>query len=128
MEFTVTLPDKTLTVNIDNTIPDHSIKWTEGEIQKEIILKNPEPNFNGKEVIVNYVVNVIKNNVILSTTPENYTISNIGGEYDKWYDFNAPESLGVTLAKHLINGILFRKFGFRIFNEYGVFIQPTFEA
>lgn len=115
-------------VHIENVQDGHYASTTEADIVTQYIIKGFAANYQAKRIRVDFaMINKRASGEILGSDRGFYEITD-PLEFSYFYDVPAFESLGISLAKHCLNGLLFRKFGVRCFSLEGTFYQPvTFE-
>lgn len=106
-------PHPEITVSIENGQDGHRFSFTDGDLFKEFILKEFNLNFQSKEIDIKYLEKIIGNGLVVKVSKNSYKI--LPDEFDFYYDFSNPETLGLAIAKNMVNGVLFEIFNMRCF-------------
>jgi hypothetical protein len=119
---------KEVTVHVENVQDGHSIAIVEGDVRTEYIIKGFAANYQSKRIRVDFgLLNKRITGELLGSERGFYEVTD-PAEFTYFYQVPVSEILGTTIAKHCLNGLLFRKFGVRCFAVDGSFYQPvTFE-
>lgn len=129
----LTVRGKEITVHIENAQGGHYIALQENGVTKKFIIKGIVTNYQANQIRVDYaIVNEDSAGNIIGSNRGVYEID--PSEFDYFYSFHFTGSIGFCIAKHCINGLLFRQFGVRCFDAnldfyqsitFDVAMQPT---
>lgn len=124
----LTVRGKEITVHVENAPGGHYISLEENGVTKKYIIKGIVTNYQTKQIRVDYaIINEDSAGNVIGSNRGVYEID--PSEFDYFYNFEFAGSIGFCIAKHCINGLLFRQFGVRCFDSSLAFYQPiTFDA
>lgn len=122
--YNLVVKGKQLVVHVENVENGHSISTESNGVIKKYIIKGLVSNYQAKEIKVDYaIVNEDNQGGVLGSERGIYVITD-PVEFNYFYSFEFVGNIGTCIAKHCINGLLYRLFGVRCFNENLVFYQP----
>ena len=117
-------PHPEIIVNIENSLDGHKFSFIDGDLFKEYILKNFEVNFQSMTIFISYLEKISGNGQIVRVLKNTFKI--LPDEFNFYYNFSNPETLGLAIAKNMVNGTLFEIFNMRCFNiNDGSFFQES---